>query len=181
MFTPKLKYFYIVAIASLTSSCATILTSSNQRVTIDSNPPGAEILINGKNCGITPSKVRVKRELKALSEGEKDVTLKLDGYESNPYAINASLNPVAIINLASIIGWAVDAATGAITKYDNYSKFELVKTDGNKKENKELANNKKVSQPTTDKYSELKKLKGLLDDGIITQEEFNKEKAKLLK
>ena len=31
-----------------------------------------------------------------------------------------------------------------------------------------------------DKYDKLKKLKSLLDDGIITQEEFDKEKAKIL-
>jgi hypothetical protein len=32
-----------------------------------------------------------------------------------------------------------------------------------------------------DKYEQLVKLKKLLEDGIITQEEFEKEKAKILK
>ena len=35
--------------------------------------------------------------------------------------------------------------------------------------------------PMRDKYSELAKLKMLLDDGTLTQEEFEREKAKILK
>ncbi|WP_456845922.1 SHOCT domain-containing protein [Cellulomonas sp. P5_C6] len=34
--------------------------------------------------------------------------------------------------------------------------------------------------PATDVYDELTKLKGLLDAGVLTQEEFDAEKAKLL-
>lgn len=35
--------------------------------------------------------------------------------------------------------------------------------------------------PTRDKYSELEKLKELLDDGALTQSEFEREKAKILR
>lgn len=40
--------------------------------------------------------------------------------------------------------------------------------------------NKPTETKTTDKYDKLKKLKELLDQGIITQEEYDKEKKKIL-
>lgn len=40
--------------------------------------------------------------------------------------------------------------------------------------------NHSVSQNNVDPYQELTKLKSLLDQGIITEEEFNKKKKELL-
>ena len=37
-----------------------------------------------------------------------------------------------------------------------------------------------TAPPAADKYDQLKKLKTLLDEGVITQEEYDKEKAKIL-
>jgi hypothetical protein len=39
---------------------------------------------------------------------------------------------------------------------------------------------KKEAQPAVDKYDQLKKLKDLLDQGVLTQEEYDKEKQKIL-
>ncbi len=45
---------------------------------------------------------------------------------------------------------------------------------------KDCNNKKPTSNSMTSKYDELKKLKELLDSGVITQEEFEKEKEKIL-
>ena len=37
-----------------------------------------------------------------------------------------------------------------------------------------------VAAPTADKYTQLEQLKRLLDSGALTQEEFDREKAKVL-
>lgn len=49
--------------------------------------------------------------------------------------------------------------------------------------NQQTTNNEQtvvVNQPATDPYEDLKKLKELLDMGIVTQEEFDKKKKEIL-
>ena len=162
----------ILGFSILFTSCATLFTGSTQRVYIDSNPKGAEIIIDGQKQGKTPANVKVDRELDALIDGGKAIQLKLDGYKNNGYELDAELNPVAIINLFNILFWGIDAATGAITKYDNHYNFEMIPIEDN------VSVPKKTN--SGDKYEKLTKLKKLLDDGVITQEEYDKEKAKIL-
>lgn len=162
----------ILGFSILFTSCATLFTGSTQRVYIDSNPKGAEIIIDGQKQGKTPANVKVDRELDALMDGGKAIQLKLDGYKNNGYELDAELNPVAIINLFNILFWGIDAVTGAITKYDNHYNFEMIPIEDN------VSVPKKTN--SGDKYEKLTKLKKLLDDGVITQEEYDKEKAKIL-
>ena len=170
-----MKNIIIMAVLGLSfflTSCATMFSGTTQRVMIDSNPPGADIVINGQKQGTTPVDIIVDRELDDLFDGGKDIKLRLDGYEENGYELDAELNPVSIVNLFNILFWGIDAATGAITRYDYYYSFEMIPLDNN------------VSIPTQknpgDKYEQLAKLKKLLDDGAITQEEYDSEKAKIL-
>ena len=162
----------ILGFSILFTSCATLFTGSTQRVYIDSNPKGAEIIIDGQKQGKTPANVKVDRELDALMDGGKAIQLKLDGYKNNGYELDAELHPVAIINLFNILFWGIDAVTGAITKYDNHYNFEMIPIEDN------VSVPKKTN--SGDKYEKLTKLKKLLDDGVITQEEYDKEKAKIL-
>ena len=37
-------------------------------------------------------------------------------FSAEPIIINKSFNAVSVINLLDILGWGIDAATGAITK-----------------------------------------------------------------
>lgn len=44
----------------------------------------------------------------------------------------------------------------------------------------DLASSAEISDIPTDRYDELRKLKSLLDDGVITQEEYDQEKGEIL-
>ena len=46
------------------------------------------------------------------------VQFKLDEYETRYIELEKSLNPMAYLNLISPIHWIIDAATGAMHKYD---------------------------------------------------------------
>jgi hypothetical protein len=154
------------------TSCATIFTGTTQRVSIDSNPQGADIIIDGQKKGKTPSIVKIDREFEALLDGGKEIQLEINGYKKDGYKLDAQLNPVSIINLFNALCWGIDAATGAITRYDNQSNFEMIPLQ----ENTSIPNKKESG----DKYEKLTKLKKLLDEEIITKEEYDKEKAKIL-
>ena len=79
----------ILAFSLLLTSCATIFTGTTQRVSIDSNPQGAEIIIDGQKEGKTPAKVKMDRELDALIDGGKEIQLELEGYKKEGYEMDA--------------------------------------------------------------------------------------------
>ena len=173
-----MKQFIIPALLSISlllSGCATLFTGTTQRVTIDSTPPGAAIVIDGKYIGTTPAKVRLDRDVNAILDDGKEISLEMDGYASNGYYLGADFEPVSILNMFNVFFWAVDAATGAIMKYDSdYYNFVLMPYD------------QQVSymgvapqQAEEDDYERLMKLVELYEEGMITEEEFEQEKAKI--
>ncbi|NII84896.1 MULTISPECIES: PEGA domain-containing protein [unclassified Pedobacter] len=109
------RIFNIAAVSAtlLLSSCATIFTGTKQTVQINSNPPAATIEVDGVKAGVTPMAVPLKKGFTGQT-----ISLKLDGYETKTFQPVTTFNPVAVLNLLGMIGWAVDAATGAMMKYD---------------------------------------------------------------
>lgn len=104
---------FAVSATLMLSSCATIFTGSKQTVQINSMPPSADIEVDGIKVGVTPMAVPLKKGFTGQT-----LSLKLDGYETKTFQPVTTFNPVAVLNLFGLIGWAVDAATGAMMKYD---------------------------------------------------------------
>lgn len=67
----------------------------------------------------TPCRIPIKRSL-----NDVDIEFKLDGYETRLFTLDKEFNVVSVINLGNLFGWAIDAATGSILKYDRKS-YEL--------------------------------------------------------
>ncbi|MFD2285704.1 PEGA domain-containing protein [Pedobacter petrophilus] len=109
------KVFTVVAVSTtlMFSSCATIFTGTRQNVQINTSPPAADIEVDGIKVGITPMAVSLKKGFTGQT-----VTLKLDGYETKMFQPTTDFNAVAVLNFIGLIGWGVDAATGAMMKYD---------------------------------------------------------------
>jgi len=63
-----------VALTSLAFGSATIFKGSNQTITIDSDPQGAQVVIDGVNKGVTPLSISLKKG-KA-----KNISIKKNGY-----------------------------------------------------------------------------------------------------
>ena len=101
------------------TSCATILSGTSDEIRFDSDPEGASIMLDGLKLGKTPATVTIKRP----GFGNKEITLKLDGYEDRTFMLQKGFNTMAICNLASWPGWIIDVVTGTIMKYSktNYS------------------------------------------------------------
>ena len=97
----------------LLAGCATVLTGTYDEVVIRSEPEGARIFIDGLEEGRTPAYLDIRRP----GIGETEVELRLDGYETRTFVLRKEFNTFSVINLNNPIGWAIDFATGAITKY----------------------------------------------------------------
>ena len=66
-----------MALLLLTSSCATIISGTTQKVNFTSTPTAAGIFIDELQVGITPKELELERKR------EYNVVIKLDGY--TPY------------------------------------------------------------------------------------------------
>jgi hypothetical protein len=147
-------------------------------VTIDSTPPGADIIVDGRIMGTTPAKIRLDRELNAFIDDGKDIRLEKDGYVPDGYYLGTDIEPVTILNVLCPIGFALDAVTGAVMKYDSdYYNFRLYPLEGSP-----AAYNSPVPPSETseeDDYEKLMKLVELYEEGMISEEEFEQEKARI--
>ena len=112
-----LNIFIIILITIFGVSCASLISGTSQDIYINSNPEGATIYDGGLKVGRTPATITIKKS----GLGDKEITLTLEGYERRTFVLRKSFDAVAILNLAGILGWAVDFATGAIMKYDRTS------------------------------------------------------------
>ncbi|MEI6344693.1 MAG: PEGA domain-containing protein [Verrucomicrobiota bacterium] len=109
------------------SGCASIFTGTTQSVQVNSVPSGANVSVGGIDRGQTP----LPMVLKKGSSGQC-ITLILPGYQEKTFQPQTNFNPVAILNLLSILSWGIDAATGALWKYDpTFYNIQLQKVSKN--------------------------------------------------
>jgi hypothetical protein len=122
----------LLALASfciLLSSCATVFTGTKDRIAFNSTPSGAIVYIDGIEQCKTPCSVKVKRGL-----DDKDVEIKLDGYETRIFELDKEFNIVSVLNLGNLLGWGIDVLSGAVFKYDRKT-YDFTLTKSNKTSN----------------------------------------------
>ena len=116
-----MKYFGIFLCSSLLmTSCATVFCGSKAKVTFDSDiAEKATLTIDGR---------------KYTNVDETVVKAESPAYTTETVIINKSFNAVSVINLLNILGWGIDAATGAMTKPE----FKFYQIDFQPKEEKSI-------------------------------------------
>jgi uncharacterized protein YceK len=110
------KILSLVIALFLMTGCATIFTGTKDRIAFSSTPSGATIYKDGVEICTTPCNYKIKRSL-----NDTDVEFKLDGYETRLITLDKEFNLVSIINLGNLLGWGIDALSGAVMKYDRKS------------------------------------------------------------
>lgn len=91
------------------SGCATIITGTHQTVYFKSNPPGADIAIDGQAVGKAPMQTSLSRG------GSYKVDFKLEGYEPATIQTDFTFNwwMVGNVIFGGLIGIIVDFVSGA--------------------------------------------------------------------
>lgn len=104
-----LKLFAIILVVAGAGGCATIVKGTSQKVPIASDPPGADILVDGSRVGQTPMAVEMKRKHDHL------VTIQKTGYRPQSVAVVKDVGGAVWGNIIAggLIGWGVDATSGA--------------------------------------------------------------------
>jgi len=119
----KLSIIAMAMALMLTTSCASIISTSKRKVLFETDPPGAKVFVNGMEKGITPVQLKVK--------AEDRIDFKLDNYKEKVVVMDSKFNLVSILNGFSIIGWGFDALTGSLKRVD--TKYVKVTLENSKK------------------------------------------------
>jgi hypothetical protein len=102
----------VLAVAALTSGCATVLKSKHSDVAVSSRSPGAEILVNGTAAGVTPA------TLKLSNKASHVITVRADGKEESCQLKSSASVGWIVLDVATAGGWLVDLITKNWNKLD---------------------------------------------------------------
>ena len=112
----KVRVVLTILMVAMLASCATILSGSQDAVSFDSEPRGAQIIVDGTVLGVTPLTVNLKRNK------YKQVEVRLDGYKVQTRPLSTSYDPVALINI--VWDWSTtDVLTGNAFEYEPSSYY----------------------------------------------------------
>lgn len=193
----RLVYFLgLLAICSLTTSCATIIGGSKYWANVQvTNHPNATIDYQGVSRGTGEASFKVRR----AEANQFSVIIREDGYEPETKSFHKRTFRGWSF-AGTVIGWtgmvyafplpwgvAVDGMTGAwwkpsvkeegVQKQDYRHYTYQVNFSGTKTEPSMVV---KDVEPDGSKTEKLREMKKLVDEGLITSEEFEKEKKKIL-
>jgi hypothetical protein len=118
----------VVALALLGSGCATVTKGTNQAVTIHTDPDGATCDVSRElktvaSIAATPGQVTVDKAFGAI-----DVSCRKTGHQSTELRVDSQVQGWTFGNilLGGLIGFAVDAASGAMREYPQFITLTLV-------------------------------------------------------
>ncbi len=155
---------------SLLLTGSVLLTSCASTTMIQSNPSGAKVYLNGEPTGTTPYTYTDTKIVGSTTT----VKLEMDGYAP----LNTTLSRNEEVDVGAIIGGILLLVPFLWTmKYKPTHTYELTPSSGN--EQQIIKTNPQQNQPKS-KADRLRELKQLLDEKVITQEEYEKEKKKIL-
>lgn len=114
-----------VSAVALLGGCATIFTGSNQDLTVNSTPDGANVtIVDGDGTvvfsGTTPAEVEIERGDGFFKSHDYIVTIEKAGLPAETINLKSKANGWTFGNivLGGIPGILIDGATGAIYRYD---------------------------------------------------------------
>lgn len=110
----KLSIVLSLSIALSTTSCATIITGTKDKISFNSTPEGAKVFHKGIEKCTTPCTTEIPRSL-----SKQTVTFEKEGFNSKEVKLIKNFNAVTLVNIliGGVIGVGIDAATGSLTKY----------------------------------------------------------------
>ena len=115
----------------ITQGCATIISGKTQQMTFNSEPDGANVVINGRQIGKTPITTQLNREK------NQSITFEKEGYKPVTMQLTTALNSWfwGNILIGGLIGSTTDGITGSVYEYSPSQYFIPLKTLDEKKAN----------------------------------------------
>lgn len=117
--------FIAMSLVALSTGCASIIKGTDQVLTINSEPDGALVSIDGISVGETPLSTKVKKN------SASTLSVKKEGYKVQTMPLEKRYDGVALINVFWDLS-TTDLVTGAAFEYvPSTFHFQLKKDDSN--------------------------------------------------
>jgi hypothetical protein len=103
----------------LGSGCATLFSDSSDKITITSEPAGAEVILGNEVKGKTPLELVVERDTFKTTT----LQIKKKGYATQDLKLKKTFNTTSLFNIGfisttlGVTSWGVDALTGGVIKH----------------------------------------------------------------
>ena len=121
----------LISFSFILNSCATIVYGDTQDIPVNTDPPGATVIIKnkyGNEVGkfTTPCFLRLKKDDGFFSGNDYTFVFEKEGYESRSIFITSSVRPSYLLGnlgfyIFAPIGWLiVDPLSGAMWEYLRY-------------------------------------------------------------
>lgn len=167
----------VVGLAALfMSGCATVTRGTKDTLVIESDPAGATVSLSTGQTGKTPTSFKLPRSESLV------VRISKEGYESIEVNVSSQVVTAGAAGMAGnvlvggLIGAGVDAFSGAMKDLKpNPIRVTMVKLPDPAKSVAAIA-----PEGGGDVTARLRDLKASLDSGLISQEEYERQRAKLL-
>jgi len=136
----------LIFIGVIFNSCAAIFSGSNQMVSLDSEPQGANVYINGENTNQqTPCVVTIKRKIKESQTNVKNeyvYKFEKENFNSYVYRDKSKFYWLAGVDyFFYVVPGIIDLAVGADRKYLNEVHVNLTPLNTNNSQNINANNN----------------------------------------
>lgn len=107
--TIRILMVIVILVQCLLAGCATIINGPNQSIPVATDPPHADVIVDGQTLGQTPTDITLTRKRDHL------VTLAKEGYRQKTVAVSNSIGYAVWGNVIAggMIGWGIDATTGS--------------------------------------------------------------------
>ena len=89
----RINLLALCLITLMLTSCATIFSGRFDKVTITSDPPNADVFIDGEkvgNTGPTGNTIKVRK----VYENTRTITLKKEGFNDTSFVVKQKIDPV---------------------------------------------------------------------------------------
>lgn len=106
----------VLVMTSMLFGSATIFKGTSQAITIDSEPEGARVYVDGQLRGITPLSINMNKSLST-----HEIRIRKDGYKDVVRIMEKKYDPIAILDIIWDLS-TTDMLTGAAFEYspNNY-------------------------------------------------------------
>ena len=109
------KQITLIFFCMALTACATVFDKTNDNISFTSEPSNANIYLNGRLMGRTPTSFQVSRSV--LSGGTPQIAVEKEGYKRQAFELSKELNKIALFNLSFFLSWATDLVSGAALRY----------------------------------------------------------------
>ena len=119
----KSKLILLSIITIMFSSCATMISGTQESVKFNSNPSGAKVIINGRDLWITNSDISYNKGISGKMN--PIVRYEKEGYKPVEFYLERKTTPSYWLNIFNLFIFAVyDFELGSIyqSKYKEYTK-----------------------------------------------------------